>query len=366
MSSVSFASHEINASEANEVASSVYAADVDGDGDLDVLASGGETIAWYENTDGKGTFGSHRVIATIAPIEGIPLVGLSAHPADLDDDGDLDIVSKYQVGDWFSSIAWYQNTDGKGTFGPRQEVDLPSTSREAADMSAYPTDVDGDGDVDLLWDFLGNVVFWYENTDGMGTFAIHPGQFTEWTEFDRCLSSRGAPTGRLHTVDLDKDGDFDVVSQEGSHIVWFEHSDQTYGPRQTIAQDNRSIHLADLDGDTDVDIVLAAERRNAETEALEGIIIWLENLTTRISAGDANGDLRFDQDDIARVVQTGKYLKGEPATFEEGDWNGDGVFDQLDIVAALQTGNYLQGSYVARGDQQRQPTEAETTLWTRQ
>jgi hypothetical protein len=57
-------------------------------------------------------------------------------------------------------------------------------------------------------------------------------------------------------------------------------------------------------------------------------------------AGDATGDGQFDQSDIFQILQTKKYLAGEPARWEQGDWNGDGVFDSLDIVAALQTGKY--------------------------
>ena len=59
--------------------------------------------------------------------------------------------------------------------------------------------------------------------------------------------------------------------------------------------------------------------------------------------GDSNGDGVFNQLDIVAVLQAGKYLTGEPATFSEGDWNGDGLFDSLDIVAALQEGNYQPG-----------------------
>ena len=50
----------------------MYAADVDGDGDMDVLSAsmfgrrGNSIIAWYENTDGRGTFGPQRVITTQA------------------------------------------------------------------------------------------------------------------------------------------------------------------------------------------------------------------------------------------------------------------------------------------------------------
>ena len=63
--------------------------------------------------------------------------------------------------------------------------------------------------------------------------------------------------------------------------------------------------------------------------------------SVQVSAGDANHDLRFDQQDIVQVLQTARYLTGKLATFEQGDWTGDGVFDQRDIMVALQTGNYL-------------------------
>ena len=95
-------------------------------------------------------------------------------------------------------------------------------------------------------------------------------------------------------------------------------------------------------------------------------LIYVEDL----QPGDANHDFSFDQLDIVQVLQAGKYLSGQPATWGDGDWNGgpggypgeppagDGLFDQLDIVAALQTGAYLSGAYAAikpggvRGDEQ--------------
>ena len=65
--------------------------------------------------------------------------------------------------------------------------------------------------------------------------------------------------------------------------------------------------------------------------------------------GDANLDRRYDQLDIVNVLQSAKYLTGQPATWSEGDWTGDGLFDQLDIVAwRLQSGHYLQGPYAER------------------
>ena len=47
---------------------SVTVADLDGDGDRDVLSGSSEDpkIAWYENTDAMGAFGPQRVITTSA------------------------------------------------------------------------------------------------------------------------------------------------------------------------------------------------------------------------------------------------------------------------------------------------------------
>ena len=44
---------------------SVYAADLDGDGDVDVLSSSldDDKVAWYENIDGRGSFGPQQIIA---------------------------------------------------------------------------------------------------------------------------------------------------------------------------------------------------------------------------------------------------------------------------------------------------------------
>ena len=85
------------------------------------------------------------------------------------------------------------------------------------------------------------------------------------------------------------------------------------------------------------------------TDVVHRTELWtLEKPMASHAPGDANRDFQFDQQDIAQVLQSAKYLTGEAATFEEGDWTGDGIFDQLDIIAALQTGNYLQGPYAVR------------------
>ena len=66
---------------------SVYAADVDGDGDMDVLSASyaDDKIAWYEN-DGSEGFTEHA-ISTSA--DG----AISVFAADVDGDGDMDVLS---------------------------------------------------------------------------------------------------------------------------------------------------------------------------------------------------------------------------------------------------------------------------------
>jgi len=120
-------------------AESVYATDVDGDGDMDVLSASfnDDKIAWYENVDGQGTFGAQRVITTAA--DG----ARSVYAADVDGDGDMDALSASSVDD---RIAWYENVDGQGTFGAPQLI----TAAAADPWSVYAADVDGDGDMDVL------------------------------------------------------------------------------------------------------------------------------------------------------------------------------------------------------------------------
>ena len=67
-----------------ESAVSVYACDLDGDGDNDVLSGSqsDDKIAWYENLGG-GTFGTQQVIST--QMGGAE----SVHGRDLDGDGDM-------------------------------------------------------------------------------------------------------------------------------------------------------------------------------------------------------------------------------------------------------------------------------------
>ena len=92
----------------------VHAADVDGDGDLDILSASkyDDRIAWREN-DGQGNFIPHTI-------------SLHAHGArsvyaiDVDGDGDMDVLSASREDD---DISWYEN-DGNEHFTEHTVSDL--------------------------------------------------------------------------------------------------------------------------------------------------------------------------------------------------------------------------------------------------
>ena len=138
---------------------STFAIDLDGDGDTDVLsASGGGTdrIAWYEN-QGGGVFGTQQVITT--SVDGAEDV----YAIDLDGDGDADVLSASR---WDHKIAWYENQGG-GVIGPQQVI--TTDARLAGAVSAI--DLDGDGDADVLsTSRMDDTIAWYENLGG-GVFG---------------------------------------------------------------------------------------------------------------------------------------------------------------------------------------------------
>lgn len=236
---------------------SVYYADLDGDGDNDVLSAnafGVSNIAWYENLDGQGNFGDQHVINSSSE-DG----ERSVFAADLDQDGDLDVLSTSYIVD---KIVWYENLDGLGNFGSQEII-----STDVIDPGIVKTgDLDGDGDNDVLVTSHNlNKVLWFENTNGLGSFSI-----------EHTISTNVDSPGNAYPSDIDNDGDLDVLSTSllDDKIAWYENLDGlgNFGVQQIITTNTdqpASIVTADLDGDGDLDVVSASSRDNK--------IAWFEN-----------------------------------------------------------------------------------------
>jgi hypothetical protein len=287
----------------------LFAADVNGDGAIDVLSASqyDDTIAWYES-DGETPPGfTKRIISTEAD------VAWSVYAADLDGDGDVDVLSG-SVND--SKVAWYES-DGLIPPGFTERV-ISTTAYRANAVVAV--DIDGDGDTDVLSaSELDDKVAWYEN-DGLS-----PPGFTE-----RVISTIADGAFSVFAADVDGDGDTDVLSASfyDDTIAWHE-SDGLMPPGfteriiSTDADGAWSVYAADVDGDGDTDVLSAS--------VLDDTIAWYE--FTQSCEGDANGDGSVDVNDISYVLfRLGD--SGIPGEVD-GDANGDGVVDVNDISYVL-------------------------------
>ncbi|MEM1319557.1 MAG: T9SS type A sorting domain-containing protein [Bacteroidota bacterium] len=235
----------------------VYSADIDGDGDMDVIsaASGGHTIAWYENLDGKGTFGQQRPIAKNI----LFAWGLAA--ADLDGDGDVDVLSTSSRN---PGLAWYENLDGKGTFGPVRKFGASGS----VNYSVHVADVDGDGDMDVISDSEDTYnTVWHENTDGKGTFS-----------WPKVVSNTRGRNNTIASADMDGDGDIDIVTEGASPTglgpAWFENTDGqgTFGTQHALSEEYlnvRFVHTTDINNDGHPDVLLYSRSK--------GAILWFKN-----------------------------------------------------------------------------------------
>ena len=224
---------------------SVCAADVDGDGDTDVLSAmcSDDEIAWYENDGGSPPGFTERIISTDVDC------ATSVFAADVDGDGHTDALS---ASDNDHKIAWYEN-DGGAPPGFTQQVISTSASYAA---SVFAADVDDDGDTDVLAAFQPEEIVWYEN-DG----ASPPG-FTE-----RVIATNADWPRSVFAADLDGDGDTDVLSASGTDdkIAWYENDGGTppsFTGRiiSTTADEAWSVFAADVDGDGDTDVLSASRK----------------------------------------------------------------------------------------------------------
>ena len=235
---------------------SVFSADLDGDGDMDII-SGSENddkIAWHENDGNANPSFASTTIATSA--DGV----YSIYVTDIDSDGDMDIVSA-SIKD--NTIAWYEN-DGNATPGFTAR-DITTSASGATNVSA--ADMDNDGDMDIISvSHNDNKISWYEN-DG----AANP----DFIKHD----INEAVNGFLYSIfaaDMDGDGDMDMVtaSANNDRIDWYEN-DGAPDPNFTItnvatsADGARCIFVADMDNDGDMDIISASKSDNT--------IAWYEN-----------------------------------------------------------------------------------------
>ena len=272
---------------------SVSIADLDDDGDQDLLYTSFDDslVIWYENTDGQGSFSGDKIISTQA----MGADEISA--ADIDGDGDLDVL----VGaDFNNEISWFENLDGLGNFGALKFITNQSNGR-----SAKASDLDGDGDMDVVVSSTApNNIVWFENTDGQGNFVS-----------GGIISNQDTNVEDIILGDIDNDGDIDVLgakNAEGQIALYKNDGLGNFTTAIVIAEQMfgvRALKVADLDNDGDLDVLGAANSINK--------FAWYENL-------DGNGIFGPEQ-----IIEQGGIHHRD---IEAADFDGDGDLDVAGII----------------------------------
>ncbi|MDP6893704.1 MAG: VCBS repeat-containing protein, partial [Verrucomicrobiota bacterium] len=143
----------ITISSAADYVEGLHHADLDNDGDMDVLSASysDDKLAWYESDGAADPSFTTRNIST--SINGARHV----FTADLDNDGDLDILVTSHSDD---IVYWYES-DGAADPSFTQRT-VASSEDEARDVRA--ADIDNDGDMDVIAAIESeDRIVWYEN-----------------------------------------------------------------------------------------------------------------------------------------------------------------------------------------------------------
>jgi len=272
-------------------------ADLDGDGDLDVLSVSinDNKIAWYENLDGLGNFGEQQMISENVDKPVFISTG------DLDGDGDLDVLSAIEDE---NTIVWYENIDGLGNFGDQNII----TNNLLEPVAVLAVDIDNDNDLDIIAiaDSFSKAITLYENIDGLGNFGS-----------EVIISPEANPSRSFSSADIDGDGDNDIVagSTFGNNIAWYENlnGEGVFGEEQIISNNasvsSQNVLCFDIDNDGDLDVLISSSSNDT--------ISWYENLD-----GSGNFSDQIIIDNSSNNVLSTMF----------GDLDGDG---DTDILATI-------------------------------
>lgn len=294
----------------------VAAADLDGDGDLDLTSpdirnKSHSTLFWHRN-DGKGQF------ERLAIFKDEPGWFERHKIADIDGNGTLDVAI---VNNQKGNVVWFANS-GKPATGPWQRYVISNDCPRAYDVTL--ADFDGDGDVDAATTgYTSNLVSWYEN----------PGKDRldrEWKR--RVIDSAMQEARTIATGDFNRDGKLDLLAAAvgapnapnyESQVVWYENPGQPAEQnwtRRTISRELPAAihgHPVDLDRDGDLDVVMAHGMRvEADPKVDRHQVVWYENI------GKSRATPTWKRHEVGLL----------PFAFEAiaGDIDGDG---DLDIAA---------------------------------
>ncbi len=205
--------------------------------------------------------------------------------------------------------------DGDGGFGDPVIVEQIDRFTVKANFENFTVaDINGDGEADLLWSlyqqFSNSNSFQFYTVLGNGDGTFQPS----------VLTTEGTGMGDFRVVDLDLDGNLDVVGRRQfvDDIGWMRGiGDGTFEEFVSLSPEDsfiftrndrtRAFQVADLDGDGDMDIV---QGRRGD----QGIQVLTNN-----------GDLTFTETDVIGQFDNGGFVYYQ--AIQVADFTGDGFVD---------------------------------------
>jgi hypothetical protein len=285
----------------------IAAADLDGDGHIDLTSSDttNNNLYWFQN-DGKGKFRRHFIQKGETGWFERHAIG------DMNGDGHPDVVV---VKNLDSDIVWFENS-GKPADGKLWKRHLISKGGMPRAYDVVLADLDGDGRLDVAASsWKGNQFAWFKNP---GKLAADKG----WKKY--LIADKLAETRSIRAADFNGDKKMDLLgtATNDNLVVWFENSGKpASGPWKRHVIDNKSArpahgHAVDLDGDGDMDVVMALGMTAPAGQKDTHQVVWYENL------GKPGNGTRWKKHIIGTLEQAFEAVAV--------DLNGDG---RLDVVA---------------------------------
>ncbi|KAK3262860.1 hypothetical protein CYMTET_28307, partial [Cymbomonas tetramitiformis] len=324
-------------------------ADIDSDGHLDVLFGSAltRTVVWYKN-DGSGSFSTSTSISdkmqelpSLGATDFANLASLEVGDIDLDGDPDLIMTTGDESVGYADRIALIPNlgTSGTGLWG------YDAIWKNGYDHlgAVHAADLDGDGDLDLIYgrtDGANVIVLWNDCVRDPGTGVCNAWVHAAWQRLSQptdAWSSGGSSI--LTSADMNGDLVADIVaaSSENDLIVcWYGSSapgaqvvytTAAVVVSQAVVDGPRSISLVDIDGDNDLDVVSVGYyddtlrwHENCGSDGFSSAYVHVISTVQKSSVAVATADM--DSDGDVDVIATNP-VDGLTTWFEN---NGAGVF----------------------------------------